>query len=250
MAAPEPDVPPADRDRGAAAPAPTGPAPVPAMRASDADRERVATILRDAGADGRLAVDELDERLDAAYGARTLDDLDGLTTDLVAPERRGPAGEPAAAPGRVLVRGADGGTRWVVAIMGGAERRGRWQIGRRCTALSIMAGADLDLTHAEFDGPEVHLRVVSIMGGAEVRVPEHMNVVVSDLGLMGGNDVQVGDSTPDPGGPTLHLHLVSIMGGTSVRRGPKRSWRERREQRRLERERGGAHGGHGLPPSR
>ena len=54
----------------------------PAVRASDADRERVARMLSDHGAAGRLTPDELDERLDAAYAARTQEDLDRLLDDL------------------------------------------------------------------------------------------------------------------------------------------------------------------------
>jgi hypothetical protein len=52
------------------------------MRASDADRERVAQLLRDSAADGRLEMDELDERLDSAYAARTFGELRALTRDL------------------------------------------------------------------------------------------------------------------------------------------------------------------------
>lgn len=267
MAAPEPEPEPATPDPAApdpgapagsgpssgpldagAAPSPgpvpgadVAPAPspaVPAMRASDADRERVASILRDAGGDGRLTVHELDERLDAAYGAVTLEQLDGLTTDLVAAPGRAPATAPAPSPGRVVVRDADDGARWLVAVMGGVERKGYWRLGRRCTSLSVMGGTDLDLCDVEFDGQDVHLRVICVMGGAEIRVPDHMNVVVSDVGFMGGNDVQIGATSPDPGGPTLHLHLVSVMGGAAVRRGRKLTRREKRElrsQRRDER---------------
>jgi hypothetical protein len=53
----------------------------PAVRASDADRERVARILSDHGAAGRLTPEELEERLDAAYAARTPGDLDRLLED-------------------------------------------------------------------------------------------------------------------------------------------------------------------------
>jgi hypothetical protein len=229
MAVPDPE--------SSAAPEPP-PTPVPALRASDADRERVAAILRDAGGDGRLTVDELDDRLAAAYGAVTHEDLDGLVGDLVpAGTRSSPAPTSAAGTARVAVRGGDDGTRWLVAVMGGVDRKGAWRLGRSCTSLSVMGGSDLDLTHAEFDAEDVHLRVVCVMGGADIRVPEHMNVVVSDLGIMGGNDVRLGDRTPDPGGPTLHLHLVSVMGGSTVERGPKRSRRERRELERRERDR-------------
>jgi hypothetical protein len=204
----------------------------PALRASDADRERTADVLRTACGDGRLTADELDERLDAAYAAVTLDDLVGLTLDLVPAGDRGAhptaASATPAAPGRVAVRDADDGTHWLVAIMGGTERRGRWRLGRRCRAISVMGGTELDLTHAEFDAHDVHLDVISIMGGAEIRVPEHMNVRVSKFAFMGGHEVRIGADEPDPGGPVLHLHLVSVMGGAEVRRGPKRPRRDGR----------------------
>jgi hypothetical protein len=54
----------------------------PDIRASDAERERVATLLRDHASEGRLDVDELDERLQQAYAARTRSDLELLTADL------------------------------------------------------------------------------------------------------------------------------------------------------------------------
>jgi hypothetical protein len=54
----------------------------PDIRASDAERERVATVLREHAAEGRLDVDELDERLEQAYAARTRSELERLTTDL------------------------------------------------------------------------------------------------------------------------------------------------------------------------
>src|SRR5439155_16542787 len=54
------------------------------LRVSDADREGAALALRDAAADGRLTLDELTERLDGAYGAKTRDDLDRVLHDLQA----------------------------------------------------------------------------------------------------------------------------------------------------------------------
>jgi hypothetical protein len=81
---------------------PPGP---PALRASDADRDRVIELLRAAVADGRLDAVEFDERLDAALAARTIDALAALTADLIAAPGRdgaltlpfaGPPAEPAA----------------------------------------------------------------------------------------------------------------------------------------------------------
>jgi hypothetical protein len=55
------------------------------MRASDDDREGVAGRLRDAHAEGRLTMEEFEERLDTTYAAKTLGELTVVTRDL--PER-------------------------------------------------------------------------------------------------------------------------------------------------------------------
>lgn len=56
----------------------------PRVRASDADRERAATLLREHHAEGRLSAEEFHERLDAAFAARTVGDLDDILADLPA----------------------------------------------------------------------------------------------------------------------------------------------------------------------
>src|SRR5437763_11256818 len=53
-----------------------------ALRASDADRERIAEQLRHATAEGRLLAEELEERLEATFGARTYGELDAVVADL------------------------------------------------------------------------------------------------------------------------------------------------------------------------
>ena len=62
--------------------------PTDTVRASDAEREQAATALRDHTAAGRLTVDELAERLQAAFAAQTRKDLHDLFEDL--PLRIGP----------------------------------------------------------------------------------------------------------------------------------------------------------------
>ncbi|MGH2716949.1 MAG: DUF1707 domain-containing protein [Thermoleophilaceae bacterium] len=63
----------------------------PALRIADADRERVAERLRRAAGEGRLGTDELEERLEAVFAARTHGDLEPLVADLPA---KAPAGAP------------------------------------------------------------------------------------------------------------------------------------------------------------
>jgi hypothetical protein len=56
----------------------------PKIRASDADRDRTAALLREHHAAGRLTLDEFNERLDQAYAAKTVGELDALLADLPA----------------------------------------------------------------------------------------------------------------------------------------------------------------------
>jgi hypothetical protein len=94
-----------------------------------------------------------------------------------------------------------------------------------------MGGADLDLTDAEFADDVVEMTVFSLMGGADIRVPDGLNVEVSEFALMGGNDINVGPERPDPGGPLLRLRVISIMGGTDIKRGRRLTRAERRALR-------------------
>ena len=57
------------------------------LRVSDAEREHHAELLREHAAQGRLTVDELDERLDRVYAARTVGELAPIVSDLPAPRR-------------------------------------------------------------------------------------------------------------------------------------------------------------------
>jgi len=76
----------------------------PALRASDAERERTATLLRDHAGAGRLTPEELDERLDAAYAARTVAELEMLLRDLPAHGAMGAPQPPARSPHREIAR--------------------------------------------------------------------------------------------------------------------------------------------------
>ncbi len=54
----------------------------PRIRASDEDRDRTVTLLREHHAAGRLTVEEFNERIDKAYQAKTIGELDDLMADL------------------------------------------------------------------------------------------------------------------------------------------------------------------------
>ena len=211
------------------------PSALPELRASDSDREHVAEALRHAAGEGRLTVDELDDRLNRAFAARTRAELEALLADVVPRDaaHRRPLGTPG---GRVAVRPGEGGARWLISVLGGTDRSGRWRLAERVTNINFWGGSDLDLNDAELSAQHTHLRVITIMGGADIRVPDCLNVEVSQLALMGGNTIKLGEPLPDPGGPTLHIKMFTLMGGSDVKRGRRLTRAERRarkEQHRL-----------------
>ncbi|MEQ7005539.1 DUF1707 domain-containing protein [Actinopolymorpha sp. B17G11] len=176
---------------------PNGPRDV---RASDADRHQVAERLRDAAGDGRLTLDELDQRLEGVYAARTYAELDRFTHDLPAVDpATGLAArpEPAAAP---AYRGTLPGQAVSIAFMSGVNRRGSWVVPHAHTAVAFWGGVNLDLRNARFTQPEVTIRAFAIMGGIEVIVPEDVDVIVDGVGIMGGFDDSSDVVEPDSGG--------------------------------------------------
>ena len=196
---------------------------LPELRASDADRERTADLLRHAAGEGRLTMDELDERLDLVYETRTQRELDKLTADVVVP------GDAQRVQSRMPVKSGAGGSEWVVSVMSGHDRKGRWRVGRAPEGHQHHGRLERRPQRRRArPSRDTTITVFSLMGGSEIRVPDDVNVVVSDFAFMGGNDAKVGEMLPDPGGPTIHIKLISIMGGSDIQRGRKLCRAERK----------------------
>jgi Cell wall-active antibiotics response LiaF, C-terminal len=107
-----------------------------------------------------------------------------------------------------------------LAIMSGLDRRGHWVVPQSMNVLALMGGANLDLREAQFAAREVVLTVTAIMGGADIVVPPHVNVIVEGIGIMGGFSGPSGkvpaELTPDS--PTVRIRGLAFWGGVNVRR--------------------------------
>jgi hypothetical protein len=79
-----------------------------------------------------------------------------------------------------------------------------------------MGGADLDLRRARFAEPELTINVVSIMGGANIVVPERVEVELTGFVLMGGKSYRPGKEPSPPGAPVVRVRAFGLMGGVSV----------------------------------
>ncbi|MEV7088661.1 DUF1707 domain-containing protein [Streptomyces sp. NPDC093085] len=227
----------------------------PETRASDTEREQVAERLREAMAEGRLTMEEFDERLGAAYQARTHGELVPLVRDLPAPgstadlARTGtsssavPAGD--TAPGRWADRVGRGPatSKGAFAFWGGFRRRGTWTVGRKFTAVVFQAGGEIDLREARFEDRDAVIRCVTIMGGVHVTAPPDMQVEVRGFGLMGGFGETDDKETPvSPGSPRVIVTGFALMGGVGVERKlreeERRRLKEERKRQKLEKRAG------------
>lgn len=185
------------------------------VRASDAEREATVARLRDAAGEGRLTLEELAERVEAADGARTRADLASLEADLPAASSPSPGLAPAPA------------TRRLYGILGGDTLSGSVRLGRECRVINVMGGADLDLTDAVLTEGELTIRVFSLWGGSNIHVPDGVHVEHHGVGVLGWDKVEppAEGREPPPGAPVVRVRSVSIMGGTDIKRGPPRPWR-------------------------
>ena len=205
-----------------AVPEPTNVGPIAAgsLRASDTDREQVATLLSTAYAEGRLTREEHDERVDHLMAAKTFDDLIPITRDLVVVGTPSAVATPQPTSRFTIdTTGQNPDSDKMIAIFGGVTRSGRWRVRKNIQALALFGGMDLDLRNAIFEAPVVEISGFWCFGGLDIKVPEGIDVRDQTAGVFGGTDIRdIGD--PAPGAPTLVIKGMTLFGGVSVR-GPK-----------------------------
>ena len=186
---------------------PADPPSSPALRASDADRDRVIGVLRAAVADGRLDPAEFDERLAAALAARTIDALAPLTADLIAVPGSDAAltlplaGTPAEPAAEVLT---------INERHGSVRRDGRWTLPHRLALRTAWCDVMLDLTSAVRSGPELVIELRVRGGEVELVLAPGMVVDANDLSVRFSElaiSRDAGDNTPE----TLCVRLVGRM---------------------------------------
>ncbi|MEO6955627.1 MAG: DUF1707 domain-containing protein [Antricoccus sp.] len=196
------------------------PNPADNLRASDADREAVATRLNNAMAEGRLNIDELQERLDVVYAAKTRAELVPVVSDLPLVAS---GNAPAASPRRLV--GAGDGPGVSIGIFSGSDRSGHWSLPENHTAFAAFGGVELDLREATLEAANCTITCVALFGGIEITVPEDVQVQVSGLPLFGGfSSRNQGKVNAAPAGaPRLKIRGLAMFGGVEVKRVPRDS---------------------------
>ncbi len=200
------------------------------LRASDADREKVTTVLSTAYAEGRITREEHDERLSQVLAAKTFDELVPITQDLVlapAPVTSiSTTPLDTTSPYAIDTLNANPEPENLIAVFGAATRKGKWRMRKETKAFAVFGGIDLDLREAVFEAPVVEISGAWCFGGLDIKAPAGIEVRDQTVGIFGGSDVSdLGD--PQPGAPVLVVKGIALFGGVSVR-GPKPDKKKRK----------------------
>lgn len=185
------------------------PRPVPLEQT----RERIVAQLCDQYAAENLTDAGLEERLTRAYAATTVVALQELVADLPteAPGASTSTALASARPDMVSDR------QVILAVMGGAERKGAWTPPQHLHVVTVMGGAHLDFREARFSPGVTDVTCFCLMGGVEIVVPPGVHVELNGFALMGGFAQSGSHETPhDPNAPVLRIGGVAVMGGVDL----------------------------------
>jgi Domain of unknown function (DUF1707)/Cell wall-active antibiotics response 4TMS YvqF len=184
----------------------------PGLRASDAERDRVAEVLRVAAGEGRLSLEELEERLEGAYGARTQAELDVLIADLPGAEALVADHEPRGMALRTS--------------LGDFKQRGHWVVPPRITASTSMGSITIDFTMAACAHREVVVEATTGAGSITMIVPRGWSVRMDEVTTSMGSVVNKATDPPRRDAPRLRVSGSAGMGTIKVRY-PYRNWFQR-----------------------
>jgi hypothetical protein len=189
-------------------------------RIGHAERDRTVEQLREAAGLGRITLDELDERVEAALNARTQPELDVLVADL-GPVR--PTG-----PGAVVVRGeapvVPGASGYAAkdpmvlsAGSGHTRKRGRWVVPGFMRLSASLGSIKLDCRLASTEFPVVDVEIVPSAGSVVIIVPEGWAANIDRVGRGIGSAKSTIAEHPSTGSPLLLVRGSVGLGSVTVR---------------------------------
>lgn len=188
------------------------------LRASDADRDLVITLLSEAAGDGRLTLSEHAERSERALAARTLGELVRLTSDLTLP-----SGQPIQLYPR----------RSVTAMFARERRQGRWVVPSAFPVTAFFGDVVLDLRDAILQSQRVTIYATAIAGQIKLIVPAGIAVEMAGRSVLGIRSVrgQTKSSAQVPATGVIEVRTLTLVGAvkaTTARRPRRRQGPRRR----------------------
>lgn len=192
--------------------------PVPTLAQA---RERTIEQLSAHFAQDDLTLEELERRIERAYRAENVVELDALTADLRARATM-PASVPAARPGAAPVAANAGGEvstldyDRILAVMSETKRTGLWHVPQRLDIVAVMADTTIDLSSAQLPSDVVDLHARAFWASLKIVLPAGVRVVNRMSAFMASVQNEV-DEVPAPmRGPVIRLTGSAIMAEVKI----------------------------------
>lgn len=206
--------------------------PTPQIRIGHAERDQAVETLRDAAAEGRLTLDELDGRIEAALAARTRGDLRDLLADLLPSSELEAAVNPQLTPAEV----GEPGWTWqdplvLTARWDDVLRAGPWVVPPFLELHPVAANVKLDMVDARVDARVIDVHVMGGAGDAVLVLPAGWGADVSRVGKGLGSIKSTVEQRPAAGLPLVVVRGQTSLGNVKVRH--PNWWDDKQRERRL-----------------
>jgi hypothetical protein len=206
----------------------------------DAAREQAVEVLMEHFSRNVMDMDEFEGLLDSVNRCSTTSELRELLSKLPPLESLRSATDLMPAPGgppvvvdadRVRPRG------FLLSVLSGTTRAGRWIPARKSFALGVLGGISLDFRETVLGAGVTDVNVLAVLGSVEIIVPPEMAVEVDGMAVLGGFEYQT-NAPPrtDPNPPILRVRGLAVLAGVNVEvRLPGETSTDAKKRRRLER---------------
>jgi len=184
-------------------------------RPLEALRDEVVDRLVLSYGHGQLSLEAFQRRLDQAYDADRQEILSALVEDLHDPAD-GKSADRQRQPEAPLPDADSGRSESLVAVFGGCERKGPWQVPASLRVLTLFGGTELDFSEAVFTSRTTRLRLLCLFGGVDIRVPEGVRVTMNAVAVFGA----AGSRAPacdDPEAPRLLVEGLVMFGAAEAK---------------------------------
>jgi hypothetical protein len=177
-------------------------------------RERTIELLSVHFAHDRLTIDELDRRLEQAYAATSLGELDALTADLAA---RGASSLPAPVARAPVPYDEVEDSGRIVAILSETRRAGLWAVPSRLTVTATMSNLTVDLRSALISPGVTDVTLSAVMAAVQIILPPGVRVIDRVRAFMASvTDDSYGTLGDDPSIPVIVLSGRAVMAEVKV----------------------------------